>query len=371
MARRSKRNRKIVIGLYTTFILSLAGSVCGTFAWYTYGQQIPVSYEGTSIGDYGSLQIGLECSRKLTDPERMKYSLEADYSIPGKYIYWATGSYTAGALQFICKANGFASDTIHPVTPGKYEKPGDPFRLRNNPTYLKTFYGGVQYAPTTDYIQLNLVFRYMGDEETHTYADNFNVFLTSSTPVSDTNLHEGIRIYVEPDIPGEAKTGYLINPNKEKESEIVTAGPLDLDGDGYYDSKRRKSGLNVEYEFCYGEVDGYNDITGKQGVESKDVTWTTPLDDDYMNPSAKAGSTFDANSKKGNCRIDKEHSTLPSVHYLGSSVLGDLVIAKPKSSYNNYAFSTITIFLEGWDKHVDNAECLKDFSFDLLFQATM
>ncbi|MCR5565063.1 MAG: hypothetical protein K6F59_04665 [Gammaproteobacteria bacterium] len=47
----------------------------------------------------------------------------------------------------------------------------------------------------------------------------------------------------------------------------------------------------------------------------------------------------------------------------------DAILAVPDKYSNYYAFAEIDVYLEGWDKAVDNKQVLTNFSFDLLFEA--
>lgn len=360
MIQNKNKKRAITVGLYSMFILTLASSICGTFAWYTYGTRVPVRYNGISIGDYGSLEIGLESEYRLKDAEVIKYALTADYSIPGKNIYWCTGSFPGDTMAFMMQKNGYAYDYMSPTTAGHYDGVGDEFVLRNSPTYLRKYFGGQEQAKKDDYVKLNLVFRYMGDsgddEHPGTYSTDYRVWLSSAVGLSGTDIHQGLRMYVEG-----ADQSILINPNSTLPSTLIAGGALDLDNDGYYDYKRYSSpnGI-VSREFAYG------------CVEQEDIIYedTAPEEDIIVNEDPEQNSTFHSNSSAGVYKISNANQ-FPTINFEGMKTVTkkDYVLAYSDPFRKGYAFASITIYLEGWDHHVDNPESLQSFSFDLMFEA--
>ena len=379
-----KKKKATIVVLYGLFVYTLAASVCGTFAWYTYGTRVPVSYEGISIGDYGSLEIGMCSEYELTQAECARYALTADYSIPGKKIYWSTGSFPGPAMGFILDKNGYASDYMYPITAGKYSGTGDTFLLRNPPTYQQKYLYHSEAAGKSNFAKLNLVFRYQdaNDEETGQYSHDYSVYLAQATALSDSSIHKGLRMYVN----GKDEEGHehnlLINPNTAEATDLLAGGPLDLDNNGYYDSVRvgldPQTGEEIRYQFAYGEFDDYdssnstnliNHYRANGIVKYKDG----PAEDTtmYADVDRKDRSTFDSDYEGGTYIIDGLQTQFPYIHFEGLKSLTKkgIVLAKPDVYRKYYAFAEITVYLEGWDRAVDNKQILTNFTFDLLFEA--
>ena len=78
--------------------LCLTASISGTFAWYTYSTRTGLTFEGASVADVGSLQIGIVSNIKI--PDYQDFGFEEDTTVPYKYIYWSyTGHPPSGILQ--------------------------------------------------------------------------------------------------------------------------------------------------------------------------------------------------------------------------------------------------------------------------------
>ena len=305
------KKKATIIALYGLFTYTLAASICGTFAWYTYGTRVPVSYDGISIGDYGSLEIGMCSEVELTAAECARFALTPDYSVAGKMIYWSTGSFPGPAMGFILDKNGYASTYMYPITAGQYDPDSDPheeFILRNAPTYSQKYLYHTERAAKSNYARLNLVFRYQNasDEETGSWTHDYSVYLAQATALSDSSIHKGLRMYVH----GEEKD-LLINPNTAERSVLRAGGPLDLDNNGYYDSVRvgidPNTGKDIRYQFAYGEfIEGYDngspvELMNQYRNSGKVKYKEGPAEDTtyYQDVDRKDRSTFNADYEGG------------------------------------------------------------------------
>lgn len=361
------KKRKAGLGLYCLFAVSLAGSICGTFAWYTYGTRIPVYYNGVSIGDSGSLEIGLVAHKKLAKSDAEKYALEEEI-INDKIIYWSIGSFQADPLKLIQKTNGYANEFTHPVTAGVYDAEHTEFRLRNCPTNGERFLGGEKWAPPRDYNRLEFAFRHKASGGQHidengnviidedVYSDDYTVLLSSCTALSNTNVHEALRIYADA-----YSGGYLVNPNEDYSTTLISGGRLNMGRDAYYDVE--KFNLDSYREFAYGEWEDFN-------LVYKDEPYPDLPKEEWL-PNPKDPMTFTAEPTPGSYGIDYTKSTFPTIQFLGKEIFRseDVELAVPDPEYDNIAFCDIYIYLEGWDLALDNNEALNDFSFQLQFEA--
>ena len=352
------KQRLIIFGLTTGLIFTLAGSLCGTFAWYTYGSRAPIYYDGTSIGSGGSLEIGVESSVVLDNYEF--FGLTEDTSIPEKTIYWSSSSFPANALRYVLSHNNSATNKLRPVTTGKH-KIGEAVTLYNGPEH-RTDQNDPLYLSEVDaerFVNLPLVFRYRSSTEANSYYSDYTVYLESAIPNSYTNIKEGIRLLLEGHDEEGTATQYLIDPNELEESSLPVGGPLDLNSDDYYDTYA--GGDFIQYEIAYGQfVDDV--IVHNPEVETSDSE---------VNPEDL--STFNANHKEGTKKLDLEATIPETCEYMGKQQFVDHTIALtyPEESFGNYAFLNAKIYLEGWDLSIINPNVGAQFSLDLSFEVIL
>lgn len=350
-----KKQRLIIFGLTTGLIFTLAGSLCGTFAWYTYGSRAPLYYDGTSIGSGGSLEIGIESSVVLE--EYLDYGLVEDTSISGKTIYWSTNSFPANTLEYVLERNDSATNELRPVTTGKHIT-GEEVILYNGPEYRNNqtdpFY--LTEVDASRYVNLPLVFRYRSSSSQNTYFSDYTVYLESAVPNSYTNIKEGIRLLLDGYDQEGAEQQYLIDPNQDGVTSLSVGGPLDLNSDDYYDTY--SGGDFIDYEIAYGEfVDDV--IVHDTEVEASDSL----INSDEL-------TSFNAKHKKGTKKLDLISSIPETCEYLGKQQFIDhtTALTYPDEDLNNYAFLNARIFLEGWDLSIINPNEGALFSLDLSFE---
>ena len=100
------------------FTFALAGTTCGTFAWFMYASRASATFNGVTIGA-GELQVGIVSEVEVSD--YANYGLTEDTSIPGQRIYWfGTGEMSAETINYVIGANGSATNRLYPITSGKY-----------------------------------------------------------------------------------------------------------------------------------------------------------------------------------------------------------------------------------------------------------
>ena len=349
------KQRLIIFGLTTGLIFTLAGSLCGTFAWYTYGSRAPLYYDGTSLGSGGSLEIGIESSTLLDGYEQ--YGLVEDTSLSGKIIYWSTNSFPASSLAYVLRANNSATNELRPVTTGKHQI-GETATLYNGPVYRVTENDDeyLSVVNSNRYVNLPLVFRYKSTSASNVYYDNYAVYLEAATPNSYTDIKNGIRLLLDGTDESNNATQYLINPNEKGQSLLNVGGPLDLNADGYYDTY--SGGDFTQYEVAYGQFVN-DDIVHNATAEASD---SLVADEDL--------TSFNAKHKEGTKILDMASTIPEECEYLGTEQFTDhsVALAYPKTNQSNYAFLNAKIFLEGWDLSIINPNVGALFSLDLSFE---
>lgn len=157
---------------------------------------------------------------------------------------------------------------------------------------------------------------------------------------------------------------FVIDPYKQENKEVLFGGPLDNDGDGYYDIYTDEQGN--KREVIYGDVQ-----------DRSKAVYNNPVDPDGIveNLNTKAhffGNSFEAKSRIDTYSFNKDSST-------------DLVIAKEQSysldevgadntellipCYHNVPTEiVVSVYLEGWDKACINQTMGACFDANISFK---
>lgn len=356
-----KRTKLGVISLYTAFTAALVGSLCGTFAWYTYGARASILYEGSSVGGGSNeVQIGLVGYQLIEDEECEELKLEREEMYDGishttYYIYWADGETLEGtAMNRIMEINGYAYEGMKGSTVEKRESgQTDEISLFSNPTKGMKYESNRPEAPKRSYAKFEFVTKKKDAENPTGPCLDHTVSVKSYSVDSQTNIKKGLRLIFSDYTKTEY---YLVNPSEKEGGYDIAGGPLDLNSDSYYDVEPKYiNGHYVNAEFAYGNFDElvYKDEPEtSSGHMAKDEC-----------------GTFVANHVKDTYAIDMDRSVPWEIHYFGTNEFNNipLVVGQSQSNRKNYAFFDVTLFLEGWDTVVDNAEAFKDFTFLLEF----
>ena len=322
--------------------ITLTGIVCGTFASFTYMTRAKIDeFHGVTIG-FGNLEAGIMSDADL--PNADQYDLVKDESNPNHTIYWfKEHSVKHETLHYVLNANGYATDTLYPVTTRKYAS-DDEFNLYSAPTILTD---NLEPAEKDNYIYLPLVFRYNNIEEDD-YLPNEDIYLTDvkiNTTDSNSRIHEAVRIFAD----SKNDNSNLINPSSSSDGTTDVGGILDLNGDGFYDPYY----LNGSgYEFVYGQVSEkhYREIP-----ESGDSN--------SFNPEQR--SAFNAEHRAGIYALE---SCTPEVaQYEGMYDFRNKhkQVTTTNESTFNLAYLDLFIYIEGWDLTVINTEIGIPFSMEL------
>ena len=336
----------------TILSIALAGSTCGTFAWFMYTTRAKVieDLEGVTIGA-GNLEVGILSEADL--PEAELYGLIKDDSNPNQTIYWFIGhTMEPDTLGYVLSANDYATNTLIPVTTRKYAN-GDDFNLFSTPKVDSN--DEDEEAIKKGQIYLPLVFRYsdiLEDEEV--YIPNQNISISQvklEVLENDSHIHEAVRIHTD----NRAGSTHLINPSSQEDGSTNVGGILDLNGDGYYDYWSESGGV---YEHLYGQVAESNYKANPE------------VDDTQVGPLPNQNA-FVAGHKQGVYALD---SYVPeTADYEGFYGYRNkrkwVTTTNPQT--NNYAYLDLSIFIEGWDIHVINREIEVPFAMEIKFEALL
>ena len=326
--------RLLFTGLYSTLVVSALGTMAGTFAWFTYNSRMSAKFHGTSLSDSANLKVGVVSDIEL--PEAEDYGFIKDQE--NENIYWSEKGISAESLSYFLSASGYASDALTPVTSGSYQLYGN-FSLKNRPTYLAN---NNTPAKKKFYINLPLVFQ---AEDKKTTYNTFDVRLSKILldDKENGNLSKAIRINFLNQADNE---NFLMNPSVIDNGYDVVGGALDIDLDGYNDNNGNK-------DFVYGEVDNvtYSDEASIGGEP-------LPLEQ---------RTVFNALTRAGCYSIDEEESIFGRSEYLGK----ESVIAKKDIASANgdgLAYTTLTIYEEGWSLAAVDSAIGNVFDLDLTFE---
>lgn len=329
------------------FTFALAGTTCGTFAWFMYASRASAIFNGVTIGA-GELEFGILSDTLL--PSYDENQLVEDTSIDGKIIYWFKNHEAASdVINYIIGLNGSATNKMIPVTSGKYS-PGDSFNLYNSPNMTSS-----NIAQKYTYVSLPLVFRYEDDIEIGKYLPDIDIYLTKASVKSvedGSEIHRSIRIHTD----SNAGLNHLINPSQNEDGSTKVGGVLDLNSDGFYDEYQKD---DKTYEYIYGEVEN-------------EVHKDSPEATDSVVPENER-TTFHAQHRAGTYAVNEEETIAKVAEYEGFYGFRNKrkSVTRTNANKNNYAYLDMTIYCEGWDLRVIDAEKGNPFSLDLEFKVVI
>ena len=347
------KSRFITLGFAILVNVILAGSVCGTFAWYTYATRTGFlkEYHGTTVGDVGALDAGIVSNVRLPNFEQYKLSEDATtLADEGKYIYWCEGRIEAATINYVIGNNGSATTIMDTVTSAAYDSASgiDGFHLYQKPKYLFNY--GVNadyYAPSASYVFIPFVFRYAEESNPDEFVSNMNIYFDGcaiSTSEDQRDLYKAARLFMS-----DKTNGYLINPTEDDDGTNAVGGILDLDKDGFYDYTADKR------ELIYGET-----ISSEYNDEATAEDGDLPTDE---------RTTFIANHKQGVFAVNESTYQPKTVNYCGMRQFRSrsTPITSTNSEYHNLACLDMYIYFEGWDTHAVDKEQGSGFNMDLEF----
>ena len=351
------KSRLLTFGLAIFINVLLAGSVCGTFAWYTYATRtgFQEEYHGTTVGDLGSLQAGIVSDIQL--PDYLNYELAEDdvtLASEGKYIYWCREVIKAETINYVLTNNGSATTRLSPVTSASFDDFDNPdsFQLYRAPLINSNYSVGNtnDYAARSSYVYIPFVFRYEDDINPGNYLPNREIRLSEcnvSTMMDGDGkeLYKAVRLYAN-----NGEHGYIINPTSEQDGTNNVGGILDLDHSGFYDYDG-----NLK-EVVYGES-----VSTSYLDEPTEADGTLPQEDI---------TSFVSNHKHGVFALDEDtfEPKKVSYHRLSKFTDNEIAITTTDANFYNMARLDLTIYIEGWDLHVVDNEKDSGFNIDFSFE---
>ena len=349
------KSRLITFSAAILFNISLAAIVCGTFAYYTYATRTGVrkEYHGTTVGDIGSLQAGLVSEVQIEDC--FDYDLTEDartLADEGLYIYWCGETISARTINHVLGSNGYATTSMFPVTTGAFDGENaspESFMLYKNPSYLRNYdKSRSSFADKFNYSVLDFVFRFEDVNNVGQYLSGYNIFLSKfqiETSEEGHELYKSVRFYWT-----NGTEGHLVNPTAHAPDIDIAGGILDLNADGFYDYNK-----TTLREIVYGEYENREFYSAKTAEDG--------------NLSGEELDSFNANHKAGVYALNGETFVPKTISYVGIDGLTSRSqpITFTNPNYHNIGRFKMTLFFEGWDRHVVNSEIGFGYNLDLSF----
>ncbi len=432
--------RALVCAISFTTILSFAGLVSGTVAWYANSTRATVSYGGVAVSQSRQLQIGLVDADNAWTPDT-DLSLTTDTeSISGSSIHWASAGvgFKSAAIQSYLSAMGYASTELEPVTTRGYSDDGtfdvtitsatfytkigstadasyyfsyngsawvygstevdlseyglevsvasdssliagDTFTINSVSQALslqkfRLWHCPVAYTAKTEkdakkaaYVKLSFAFR-IAEATTSgiEYATDTSIYLSDiqAAAAGEGNIKNALRLYVD------GESTFLVNPSQEDSGYVNVAGALDLNADGYYDFD--SSSKEIVYGDYWGSPTSVSYSEATSSIDDVNLTsYTTETTFSSKHYGGVTGYSATSNPTFANSLTPSKSA------YLGINDIkptddgyGNLSGGKPISITDEEGLGTadMTVFLEGWDHSVIDAEISHAFNLGLTFQ---
>lgn len=381
-----------IVSLACLTVIALAGSSVGTLAWYAYSTRATVAYSGTAVQEAEQLQIGLEWdTTRISETNRAAYKTKYQVSFEPvgnkTYCFMPSGKgFSSAAINEYLTLSGYATKELPPVTSRSYEL-GDALSLYESPTF--GYPNNTNAASTTRYVHLPFAFRIMREVGgVLTPMKGLNIWLTDVTAAAkgEKDVKDALRMHISNQIPNadNAHKSFILNPAATPDTEdpnydpadpgiTYVGGILDLNGDGVYDYGDAKvNDVTRSVEYLYGEC------TVETGYGPSEFATTT-----YGNPNEAPGdathlSTFVAkHAQSVYGYTDYAHVTRGEAEYLyfdqvrpqenNGTFSGGYPITQT-SQDTGLGLATLTVWLEGWDHAIVDANIGAEFNLGLQFE---
>ena len=339
------KKKSIIIPAFALLIgASLAGSISGTVAWYQYSTRVNAAYVGVSGGTSGNLQI-----RIREDGQGAEEGWGTRLTKEQMATYLASSAY---------------GSKVQPITSGGMDKDNPVGDFYLNPVYGQggAYANNWMVASEANYIVLPLQLRYVEKDGTKVNdVDALNVakdvYLSdlliqadsSNTAAGKEDLSAAIRFHINAYGTDDALTpaNHINRLISNHGGTTVTAGKLDLDGDGNLDSYYENDKYNFNDTQATPIVYGF----GKQVAFSNATQNASSVA--YYNPDGTEGGAdekvYSMVVGQVNNSMDIDNNT-KEYDTDKSKSIGSTIAAADKFLNVN-----ITIWVEGWQTF-ENAE---------------
>lgn len=279
-----KKRRIIIPALATLAVASMLGSLAGTVAWYQYSTRATASIAGTDASTYGNLQLAFGYFKEETDGQDQFGFKSDNITDPSDKTIWKTDAGTDELASYISsyrktelgvQENANVQE-FKPVT-AKLNDDGSIEKFYSHPVYQYNKLDSWNEASVTDYITFPLTLRLASN----TTAENgYPVYLQDLRLQStDSLLSKALRVeyssqaFVKDSNDGSkfVKDGTVTNVLLSEEGgKTYTYGPLDLNGDGVFDSAKYTYDFDKKDVITYGEDGSIQNSFKQADIAAKD-----------------------------------------------------------------------------------------------------
>ena len=373
------KNRRLTLRLFALSVatgVALISTTAGALAWYAYSRSVTFSFIGTSVAKSALLSVGLvDDEEYLSAADLNEYGLVREVHDGHKIDFTQSkNGFSVEAIRKYLFNSPYAVDKLFPLTTQE--------RALNDQTAI-TLWKNPEYGETSltvqadkfEYVRLPFAFKIL-DEDSETIPDK-KVWLTEAVCQAEEGIHDAIRIYVE----GTTRN-FLMRPADASTSSGYTnvGGVLDLDGDGTYDYNK-----STFEEYVYGHFDDTVPFSAeKYGVPKSlaplanvnGVTGDTTTPSTFLakhNEDAKTAIfSVDENVSAAH-PLRAEYETFgtvkPNVTENGEYYVGTTGIPlAATTSASKIGYTTMTIYIEGWDHSVVDKAAGYQFNLGLRFE---
>ena len=362
------------VGIFAGLIsLAFLGSTAGSLAWYAYSRTVMVSFTGTTVSSSALLNVGLvDNGGFFEDADLVTYSLDREDATDGEQtnsIVWSKSrsGFSLTAIQHYLNKSEYAVDTLKPVTTGsrEYDDTSD-LVLYRAPEFGETSFE--VEAQKNNYVVLPFAFRIL--DENSDYVAGKNIWLTDTTVKAEDDADKSVRLFVK------GENTFLMQPaDKENDvGETKVGGVLSIGPGEYYDFD-----VSTNKEFCYGEFDETTISYSALDNEDYDVLYDMNDVEDQTLATTFHGKHWPGvlvpNIAAASPKV-QEHAGMgkvkPSVSSVGQlytdTTNGNGIPVALTSNESKVGYTTITVFIEGWDHAVIDQRAGYLFNLGLTFE---
>ena len=370
-----EKKLSVRLGLLAGIIsLGLLGTTAGSLAWYAYSRTVSMSFVGTTVASSALLNVGLVDNEGVFSTEDCTtFGLQRDdTSDPGKSIVWAKSrsGFSLLALRHYLTHSDYATDELKPVTTrSRLYNDTSEFKLYKSPEFSETSFE--EEAEHDNYVVLPFAFRVLNENDE--MMPNKDIWLTESVVSAQYNAESSIRVYFD------GRNDFLMQPSMEIDPDgtnlgyTKVGGVLSLSPGDYYDFDD-----STNQEYCYGEFENEVQFTTLSNEEYDVLDNINHVPSDYTTEA----NTFYGKHHLGT-KVPNIDAAVPKTQeYAGLGRIKPLVSASGQfttdathglavartDATTKVDYTTVTIFVEGWDYNVIDQKAGYSFNLGLKFE---
>ena len=378
----------LIIAVMTGFTFAgFASAITGTLAWYAYSTRITISLTGTAVRSSVQLELGIvDNDNYFSASEISTYNLTRVDESDGNSIVWnkSAAGLTSEMINAYLANSVYSTNELSPVT--TLGRSGDDALDLYAAPECSSRSGEDRIhddAKTKDYVQIPFAFKILNSQEY--CVPHKEIWITDTVVAAERNLEKAIRVFVDNVNDNlAANNRYLFRPDSatnENPGATTVAGLLDLNGDGYYDYN-----ATSRNEYLYGDIDVDGDLNYSAArvdptgfIDENDTGDTSQLEEDkttfYSRHYSNTKSPILTNVTYKTAAFETKKTVYPSINgegdYTGGkpvSMTSGNVDSPIGESYTYIGYSTLTIFIEGWDHSIIDSVVGAQFYLGLQFE---